>query len=67
MGAVLGALPCIAFTACPRARLVVVALWLSQVLEGHIRVRMFGVGRIVEGIVKESLANVSWGGGGEAR
>lgn len=34
-----------------------------QVLEGHIRVRMFGVGRIVEGIVKESLQNVSppWG------
>lgn len=28
-----------------------------QILEGHIRVKMFGVGRIVEGIVKESLDN----------
>jgi hypothetical protein len=33
---------------------------LLQVLEGHIRVKMgFGVGRIVEGIVKDSLHNVS--------
>ncbi|PRW59437.1 hypothetical protein C2E21_2158 [Chlorella sorokiniana] len=28
-----------------------------QILEGHIRVKMFGVGRIVEGIVKDSLQN----------
>lgn len=28
-----------------------------QVLTGHIRVNMFGVGRIVEGIVKDSLQN----------
>lgn len=32
-----------------------------QVLEGHIRVRMFGVGRIIEGIVKDSLQNVRGG------
>lgn len=31
---------------------------LQQILEGHIRVKMFGVGRIVEGIVKDSLQNV---------
>ncbi|KAL4425872.1 hypothetical protein ABPG75_009888 [Micractinium tetrahymenae] len=28
-----------------------------QILEGHLRVKMFGVGRIVEGIVKDSLIN----------
>lgn len=28
-----------------------------QVLQGHIKVNMFGVGRIVEGIVKDSLQN----------
>lgn len=33
-----------------------------QILEGHLRVKMFGVGRIVEGIVKDSLINVSKGG-----
>jgi hypothetical protein len=36
---------------------------LRQVLEGHIRVRMFGVGRIVEGIVKDSLTKVRGGAG----
>lgn len=30
-----------------------------QILEGNLRVKMFGVGRIVEGIVKDSLTNVS--------
>jgi hypothetical protein len=36
-----------------------------QVLEGHICVKMgFGVGRIVEGIVKDSLHNVSESGAG---
>ena len=29
----------------------------AQVLQGHIRVSMFGVGGIVEGIVKDSLKN----------
>lgn len=33
-----------------------------QILEGHIRVKMFGVGRIVEGIVKDSLQNVRCAG-----
>lgn len=36
---------------------------LQQILEGHIRVKMFGVGRIVEGIVKDSLQNVRCVGG----
>lgn len=40
------------------------ARMLRQVLEGHIRVRMFGVGRIVEGIVKDSLTKVRGGGAG---
>ena len=35
-----------------------------QVLEGVISVRMFGLGRIVEAVVNDSLTNVSVGGGG---
>lgn len=42
----------------PSQRSAAPTVW-PQVLEGHIRVKMFGVGRIIEGIVKDSLHNVS--------
>ena len=44
--------------AAPRPAAPAPALPPFQILEGHIRVKMFGVGRIVEGIVKDSLQNV---------